>query len=172
MWQRLYIARVIPVLLTSVPIRVTISVPEDLHRAIQSARGVLLQGFSTDFAYSSILETLARAGIAFYPSRPGSKGNIDFAAATEEQKHRLLQQVSDTWQRHIDASAYSDFQGQMDLPLSLLVEEMIDSLTRVPKPKPSGKRSGKGDAAVAQGQSTAVGTAEEGVGHPPAAPHK
>jgi hypothetical protein len=46
-----------------VPKRVTVAVPDDLHRAIQAARGTLLVSDQIDLSYSTLLEMLARAGV-------------------------------------------------------------------------------------------------------------
>jgi hypothetical protein len=121
------------VLFTPVPIRVTVSVPDDLHRAIQSARGGVLAGFSTDIPYSSILETLARAGVAYYATHPFPKESMDAAVASDEQKSRLLEQVAKAWQAHVDVSAFAQFEHQEELPFGFLIELMVGSLAPPPR---------------------------------------
>lgn len=62
-------------------VRVTISVPDDLHRAIQAVRGRLLIEEAADVSYSSFIEILARAGVidllsTFPTSKPFPESDV------------------------------------------------------------------------------------------------
>lgn len=105
--------------LTQMPARVTITVPDDLHRAIQALRGTLLHEHAVDLPYSSVIEILVRhAVISLY--RETNELTISDRAALEGMRDAPL------------AYAWVGTRGigDAELPEDMIVNEMMPHLLK------------------------------------------
>lgn len=172
------------------PSRVTISVSDGFHRSVQALRGYLLKEEGLDLAYSEVVEMLAKFGALSFIDKDthvyGRTGEPVYGTSRSEV-YAIRESAEGPY---MDALFGDRSRGDASFPGGELVGAMLPFLgescraelkSRNPLKysiifKEEGAkltvRGKKRDAAVAQHQSTAVGTAEEGAGHPPAAPSK
>jgi hypothetical protein len=108
----------------TVPTRVTISVPDDLHAAIQAARGRILLDWSIDVPYSAIVELLTIGGVETVAQY--YRGSL-----TDRDAWALSRRMREGFERASETAG-----GVVgDLPVDQIVQGMLPNLVKKTLPE-------------------------------------
>jgi hypothetical protein len=102
-----------------VPTRVTISVPDDLHAAIQAARGKILLEWAIDIPYSAMVELLTVGGVKSVAEYYSGK-------LTDSQDWAIGYRMREGFDRAADTAGGS----VGDLPVDAVVSGMLPVLIK------------------------------------------